>query len=91
MNRELRTQLAGKIAAVMVQEASREPKWVAYEVIDELEKTMYELAGRKVPFDDYKKIWKYYNLEGGWTIQGLADRFALSIGTVTAIVKDKYF
>jgi hypothetical protein len=91
MNKELRTRLAEKIAAVMVRRSAQDPKWTGYEIVDEIEQTMYELSGKRVPYDDYKKIWKYYNSEGGWTIRQLADRFGLSMQTVTDIVKDKYF
>lgn len=91
MNKKLRTQLAEKITAVMVRRADEDPKWTGYEIVDELERTIYELSGKRVPYDDYKEIWKRYNSEGGWTVRQLAGRFGLSMATVTAIVNDKYF
>jgi hypothetical protein len=91
MNRDMRERMAGMVEAILKNPKNDSQKGVSFEIVDELEKTMYSLAGRSVPFDDYKKIWKLYNSEGGHTIKQLATRFDLSAGTITAIVKDKYF
>jgi hypothetical protein len=92
MNKDTRTALATKLAEVLKQKGVQLPyDLIGLDLIDEIEKDIYQMVGKKVPFEDYNQIWKLYNLQGGYTVKELARKYNLSEGTVTAIVKDKYF
>lgn len=92
MNRYTRTVLAAKLVEVLKQKGVQLPyDLIGLDLIDEIEKDIYQMVGKKVPFEDYKQIWKLYNLQGGYTVKELARKYNLSEGTVTSIVKDNYF
>lgn len=92
MNRYIRTVLATRLVETLKRRGVQLPSdLISYELIDEIEKDIYQMAGKKVPFEDYKEIWKQYNLQGGYTVKELASKYNLSEGTITSIVKDNYF
>lgn len=92
MNREMRELLAAKVVATLKQKGVQlQSDLIGLELIDSIEKEVYHLVGKKVPFEDYKEIWKLYNLQGGYTVKELARKYNLSEGIVTSIVKDNYF
>lgn len=92
MNRYIRTVLAAKLTEALKHRGIQlTSDLIGYDLIDEIEKDIYQMVGKKVSFEDYKQIWKLYNLQGGYTVKELARKYNLSDGTVTDIIKDKYF
>jgi DNA-binding MarR family transcriptional regulator len=95
MNKDRREKLTSQVTEILKRRGllddTPESEYTVHEIVGELGKILYESLNRKVPFDVYMAIWKKYNSEGGWTVSELAKHYGLSITTVTAIIKDKYW
>jgi cell envelope opacity-associated protein A len=93
MNKERRDQLTTQVAEILKRKGllNEQNQIVVHEIVNELDKIIYESLNRKVSYEVYLIIWKKYNLEGGYTVSQLARAYGLSITTITLIVKDKYF
>lgn len=95
MNKDRRQKLTGQVTDILKRRGltndTPESEYMVHEIITELGKVLYESLNRKVTYEVYLAIWKKYNSEGGWTVPELAKHYSLSINTVTAIIKDKYW